>query len=111
MIHREVIWHVLQMKRVYKRYVDAIRDIYDGVVTSIKTIGEKVIRSQLQASYLMVCFEPISNPFSYQMILLDTFTMGSDDICYLYQDIVESYKLELWREVLKSKGFKVSRTN
>lgn len=35
---REVIWDILVKKRVHKWYTDAIKDMYDGVITSLRTI-------------------------------------------------------------------------
>ncbi|KAK9168813.1 hypothetical protein Syun_000953 [Stephania yunnanensis] len=39
-VPRDVLWWVLERKRVHARYIDTIKDMYDGVVTSIKTFGE-----------------------------------------------------------------------
>ncbi|KAK9148382.1 hypothetical protein Scep_007139 [Stephania cephalantha] len=38
-VPRDVLWWVLERKRVHARYIDTIKDMYDGVVTSIKTFG------------------------------------------------------------------------
>ncbi|KAK9081027.1 hypothetical protein Syun_030707 [Stephania yunnanensis] len=38
-VPRDVLWWVLKRKRVHARYIDTIKDMYDGVVTSIKTFG------------------------------------------------------------------------
>lgn len=48
MIFREVIRHVLEKKHFHKRYIDAIKDMYDGSINSVKeTYEEKLIRFQL----------------------------------------------------------------
>ena len=40
-VPREVIWWVLKKKGVTKRYIELVKDMYDGTITTIKTtIGE-----------------------------------------------------------------------
>ena len=40
-VPREVIWWVLEKKRVTKRYIELVKDMYDRVITIVKTtIGE-----------------------------------------------------------------------
>ena len=36
-VPRKVIWQVLEKKGVTKRYIELVKDIYDGAITSIKT--------------------------------------------------------------------------
>ena len=36
-VPREVMWWVLEMKEVPLKYVELIKDIYDGVVISVRT--------------------------------------------------------------------------
>ena len=38
-VHKEVMWWVLEMKGVPRNYIKLIKDIYDGVVTSVRTSG------------------------------------------------------------------------
>lgn len=41
MIQWQVIWYVLVTKHAYKRYIYAIKDMYDGAITSVRTIEGK----------------------------------------------------------------------
>lgn len=36
--HREIIQHVLVKKLVDKHYIDAFKDTYDGMITSVRII-------------------------------------------------------------------------
>ncbi|EXC17267.1 DNA-directed RNA polymerase II subunit [Morus notabilis] len=38
-VPREVLWWVLEKKGVHVRYIKVIKDMYDGVVTSVRTVG------------------------------------------------------------------------
>ncbi|XP_024017031.1 uncharacterized protein LOC112090299 [Morus notabilis] len=38
-VPREVLWWVLEMRGVHVRYIKVIKDMYDGVVTSVRTAG------------------------------------------------------------------------
>lgn len=51
-----VILHILENKYVHKRYIDAIKDTYFGVITCVSTIGWEIIIFQLQCVYIKVFF-------------------------------------------------------
>jgi len=36
---REALWQTLMKKRISIKYIDIIRDMYDGVVTNVRTCG------------------------------------------------------------------------
>lgn len=38
-ILREIIWHVLNKKHIYKRHIDVIKDMCDGIITSLRIMG------------------------------------------------------------------------
>ena len=38
-VPREVMWWVLEMKEVPLKYIELIKDIYDGSITSVRTSG------------------------------------------------------------------------
>ena len=38
-VSREVLWWVLEKRGVHVRYIKVIKDMYDGVVTSVRTVG------------------------------------------------------------------------
>ena len=37
-VPREVIWWVLEKKRVTKRYIELVKDMYDRIITIVKII-------------------------------------------------------------------------
>ena len=39
-VSREVLWWTLMKKRVPIKYIDIIKDMYDGVVTNVRTCGD-----------------------------------------------------------------------
>ena len=38
-VPREVLWWILMKKRVPIKYIDIIKDMYDGVVANVRTCG------------------------------------------------------------------------
>ena len=38
-VPKEVLWWVLEKRGVHVRYIKVIKDMYDGVVTSVRTAG------------------------------------------------------------------------
>jgi len=105
-------------KGVLIKYIDIIRDMYDGVVINIRTCGGitsdfLIIIGLHQGSAL--------SPFSFA-ILMDELTRAiQDEIpwCMLFADdnvlidetrAAVNAKLELWRQTLESRGFKLSKT-
>ena len=65
-VPRDVLWWVLERRGVYARYIDTIKDMYDGVVTSIRTIGGTTKEfSHYNRTAPRISLEPISLYFSY----------------------------------------------
>ncbi|KAK9118568.1 hypothetical protein Scep_016661 [Stephania cephalantha] len=117
-VPRDVLWWVLERKRVHARYIDTIKDMYDGVVTSIKTFGGATKEFPItiglhQGSAL--------SPYLFTLVIDELTRHIQEDIpcCMLFADDIVlvdetkdgvNRKLELWRNTLESKGFKLSRT-
>ena len=40
-VPRDIIWWVLEKKGVTKDYIDVIRDMYEGVVTTIRSLARE----------------------------------------------------------------------
>ena len=40
-VPREIIWWVLDKEGVPIRYINLVKDMYDGAITSVKTIGRE----------------------------------------------------------------------
>ena len=38
-VPREVMWRCLETKGVGGTYIDLVKDMYDGVMTSVRTVG------------------------------------------------------------------------
>ena len=45
---REVLWWVLEKRGVHVRYIKVIKDMYDGVVTSVITAEDYTIEFPIQ---------------------------------------------------------------
>ena len=116
-VPRDIIWRVLETKGVTKEYVDVVKDMYEGVVTSIRSpvgkTSEFPITVGLQQGSSL-------SPYLFALIMDELSRHIQDDIpwCMLFaNDIVlidetargVNAKLDVWRETLESRGFKISR--
>ena len=117
-VPRELIWSVLKKKGVIRGYIDIIKDMYEGVVTSVRTIGGETKEFPVtvglhQGSAL--------SPYLFALVMDELTSHLQDNVpwCMLFADDVVlideskvglNAKLELWRDALESKGFKISRT-
>lgn len=74
MIPREEIWHVLEKTHVHKRYIDVIKDMYNGVITSLRTIAGETdtfpITIGLNQGFAL-------SIYMYPLVIADTFKMRS----------------------------------
>jgi len=117
-VPRKVMWWALEKKKVPTKYVTLIKDMYDDVVTSVRACDSETSDFPLkiglhQGSAL--------SPYIFTLVV-DEVTrdiQGEIPWCMLFADDVvlidESMigvdrKLELWRQTLESKGFRLSRT-
>jgi hypothetical protein len=117
-IPRNVMWWALDKHKVPTKYVTLIKDMYNNAVTSVRTNDGNTdyfpIKIGLHQGLAL-------SPYLFALVM-DEVTrdiQGNIPWCMLFADDVvlvdESQtevnrKLELWRQTLESKGFKVSRT-
>ena len=117
-IPRNVMWWALEKHKVPAKYITLIKDMYDNVVTSVRTsdvdTDDFPIKIGLHQGSAL-------SPYLFALVM-DEVTRGiQGDIpwCMLFADDVVlvddsrtgvNRKLELWRQTLKSKGFRLSRT-
>jgi hypothetical protein len=117
-VPRNVMWWALEKKKVPTKYVNIIKDMYDNVATSVRTCD-----GDTDAFPIKVGLHQGSalSPFIFALVMDEITKDIQGDIpwCMLFADDVvlidESRigvdnKLELWRQTLESKGFRLSRS-
>jgi len=114
---REVLWWTLRKKGVPTKYIDIIKDMYDGVVANVRTCGD--ITNDFSTT-IRLHQASVLSPFLFAIVMDECTIAFQDEIpwCMLFaNDIVlvdetragVNAKLDLWRQTLESRGFKLSR--
>jgi hypothetical protein len=117
-IPRNVMWWALEKHKVPTKYITLIKDMYDNVVTSVRTsdgdTDDFPIKIGLHQGSAL-------SPYLFALVMDEVTRDIQGDIpwCMLFADDVVlvddsrsgvNRKLELWRQTLESKGFSLSRT-
>ena len=117
-VPRDLIWWVLESRRVTRGYIDVIRDMYEGVRTYIRSpagdTGEFPITVGLHQGSAL-------SPYLFALVMDEITRNIQDEVpwCMLFADDIVlidetksgvNAKLEVWREALESRGFRISRT-
>jgi hypothetical protein len=112
------LWWALEKHKVPAKYITLIKDMYDNVVTSVRTsdgdTDDFPIKIGLHQGSTL-------SPYLFDLVMDEVTRDIQGDIpwCNLFADDVvlvdDSWtgvnrKLELWRQTLESKGFRLSRT-
>ena len=117
-IPRCVIWDSLKAKGISPVYIEAIRDMYDRVLTSIQTpVG---ITEPFPVNVGLHQGSALS-PFIFAVIMDEISKSTGETVpwCMLFADDIvlvaetkdeASNKLDEWREALEGKGLRISRT-
>ena len=117
-VPRDVLWKALEKKGVRVAYIKAIQDMYEGVTTNVRTPGRVTkdfpIRIGLHQGSAL-------SPYLFNLVV-DVLTesikeeipkcmLFADDIVLLAESREEiNSKLEIWRQTLELKGFRLSRS-
>ena len=117
-VPREILWKVLEKRQVPILYINLIKDMYDNVSSCVRT------HSGLTDSFsITVGLHQGSalSPYLFTLVIDELTKHIQDEVpwCMLFADDIVlvdetksgvERKLELWRDALETKGFKISRT-
>ena len=117
-IPRNIMWWALDKNKVSSKYVILIKDMYNNVVTSVLTNDGNTDYFSIKIGLHQVS---ALSPYLFALAMDEVTRNIQGDIpwCMLFTDEVElvdesragvNRKLELWRQTLESKGFRLSRT-
>jgi hypothetical protein len=116
-VSRNIMWWALQKHKVSTKYIILIKDIYDNIVTSVRTSDEGTNDFLINIGlYQGLALSPYLFTLVMDEVIRDI--QGGITWCMLFSDDVvlvdESrtgvdQKLKLWRRTLEAKDFRLSR--
>ena len=116
-VFRDLICWALEKKCVTKRYIEMIQDMYSGAMTIVRTTIGKTNNFSIRVGLHQ---ESALSPYLFTLVMDELARHMQDEVprCMLFAyDIIRvaktkvkvNAKLELQREVLESKGLKISK--
>ena len=117
-VPREILWRVLALKGIKVAYIQAIKDMYEGAMTYVKTPCG--VSQEFPISIGLHQGSALS-PYLFAIVMDELTKHIQDEVpwCMLFADDIVlvdetragiNHKLELWRETLEGKGFRLSRS-
>jgi Reverse transcriptase (RNA-dependent DNA polymerase) len=117
-IPRNIMWWALKRKLVPTKYVTLIKDMYTNAVTCVRACDDE---SDTFSIKIGLHQGSALSPYVFTLVMNEITKDIQEDNpwCILFADdlvlidesrIGVNQKLELWRQTLESKGFRLSRT-